>query len=154
LYKRSSDLIAGSWMIVIGALVGGPFGLPVAAVIVMSGLWSGNLRFSATTQAEPRLVVARRHQHALTRRWYLWLVIAIALTSVGFGAVHVQESTGFVPDDCGEFNPCWQDTAMWATWMLSFLGAMATAGVAVVLGVARLFVRRRNRPPSPAVAGG
>lgn len=149
LYKRTSDLIAGSWMIVIGALVGGPFGLPVAALIVLSGLWSGNLRFSAATHAEPRLIVARRHQQALTRRWYLWLIVAVAVASVGFGALYVQESTGFVPDDCGELNPCWQDTAAWATWALSFLGAMVSAGIAVVLGVARLFVRRRPTHPQP-----
>ncbi|MDH4146795.1 MAG: hypothetical protein OEY23_16675 [Acidimicrobiia bacterium] len=149
LYKRTSDLIAGSWMIVIGALAGGPFGLPVAALIVLSGLWSGNLRFSATTQSEPRLVVARRHQHALTRRWYLWLIVAVAVAGLGFGALYVQESTGFVPDDCGEFNPCWQDTAAWATWALSFLGAMVSAGIAVVLGVAHLFVRRRPTYPQP-----
>ncbi len=155
LYKRSSDLIAGSWLILIGALAGGPFGLPVAAAIVLSGMWSGNMRFGAATQSEPRLVVARRHQHALTRRWYLWLVAGAGL--FGFGLlfpllVFTDDTTDTVTTTPGVIENV-LGAAGWMAWWGSWLAAAVSTGIGGILGVAHLFVRRRSHPPAPAVTG-
>jgi len=151
LYKRSTDLVAGSWMTVIGALAGGPFGLPVAAVIVISGLWSGNLQFSTATRRDPRLVVARRNQRTLTRRWYLWLVGAAGL--FGFGLlfpllVFNEDTTNTVTSEPGVLENL-LGAAGWIAWWGSWLAAVVTTGIGILLGVAHLFVRRRPTYPQP-----
>jgi len=135
----------GSRLVLIGAVLtaSDPLFIPVAAFVIIGGLWSGRLTLSEERPDVIRLQATRRR---MTERWYFWLVIAGTLASVGFGAIYVQESTGFVPDNCTEFSPCWEDTAAWATWVLSFLGAMATGGVGVVLGVLRFFDRHHTRP--------
>ena len=84
---------------------------------------------------------ARQRSHEMTttqriaRRWYVWLGIAVVLAGVGVGAIYVQENTDLVPD-----------TAAWATFLLSFLGAMVAGGIGVVLGVLRLTNRHHTRP--------
>jgi hypothetical protein len=122
----------------------------------MSGVWSGNLRFSATTQAEPRLVVARRHQHALTRRWYLWLVAAAGLFGFGllFPVLVFTEDTGdTLITDPGLIENV-LGAAGWMAWWGTWLAAAVSAGIGVILGVAHLYLRRRYHPPTPAVASG
>lgn len=135
--------VRGSWAVIAGsALIGisSLFGLPLSVVVILTGLWTGNLRFSESEDAELRLEVRR---NSLSQRWYLWFVAAAVLGGIGFLALLISPSV--TPDNCTETNPCWEDTAMWATWILSWLSAFVTAGVGVILAGSRLFVRHRTR---------
>lgn len=66
----------------------------------------------------------------------------IVMGGLGLVTLVVWEHSGLVPADC---DYCWQDTAAWATWILSWLAAMVTGGIGIVLGVLRLFTRHQTR---------
>lgn len=91
------------------------------------------------TLLESRGARQRSHEMTTTQRiaqhWYVWLGIAVVLFGVACGAIYVQENTELVPD-----------TLAWATFMLTFLGAMATGAFGVVLGLLRLKDRHHTRP--------
>jgi hypothetical protein len=137
--------VRGSWMVIAGAALaalGDLFLIPVGALIVIAGLWTGNL---TTTEREdrPDLVGTRA---SMTSGWYRWIVAAVALGALGFATLATLEHSSVVPDSCTEANPCWQDTAAWATWILSWLAAMVTGGIGVVLGLGHLLTRHHTRP--------
>lgn len=92
------------------------------------------------TLRETRGVKQRSHdmtttRYRITQHWYAWLGMAAVLLGVGVGALYVQDFD-FVPD-----------SAAWATFMLSFVAAMVTGGMGIVLGVLRL-TNRRHSPPA------
>ena len=149
LYRRSSDLVAGSWMILVGSLLGGPFALPLAAVVVVSGAWTGNLVLSPARRDEPRLIVARRQQHGLTRRWYLWLAGAAALFAFGLLfplLVFSDDPNSITADEPGVLENI-LGAIGWMAWWGSWLAAAVAGGVGALLGVAHLFLRRRPTYP-------
>ena len=144
LVRRRHDLISGSQLILAGSLMTllGIELLPLGLIVLISGFWTGNLQLSSR-EDEPELAPVRRQQVDMTRRWYLWLVAAAALGAIGFLVLLIWPSV--TPDNCTEFNPCWEDTAAWATWILSWLAAIVTGGIGVILGGLRLLVRHRTR---------
>jgi len=125
---------------VLGAL-GELFLVPVGAVIIIGGLWTGELTTSDAPD-RPNLQVTRR---SITSTWWRWLAAAGALVVIGFVTLLVWENSGIVPDDCTEANPCWEDSAAWATWILSWLAAMVTGGIGSVLGILHLRARHHTR---------
>lgn len=120
-----------------------PILIPVAALVIVGGLWSGDLAISEERAEAIRLDAMRR---SMTDTWYRWLVAAVALGVLGFATLVVWESSGFVSDDCTEASPCWQGTVAWATWIISWLAAVVTGGIGIVLGALRLFARHHTRP--------
>lgn len=145
LASRRQHPVRGSRMVVAGAVLGAlgePFLVPVGAAIIIGGLWTGELTTSDAPD-RPDLQVTRR---SITSTWWRWLVAGAALGALGFVILVVWEHSGIVPDGCTEANPCWEDTAAWATWILSWLAAMVTGGIGVVLGVLRLATRHHTRP--------
>ena len=138
-------VVAGSRLVIAGAVVAGlsdPVVLVVAPLVLIGGLWSGNLVLSDEGTDVVRLEAMQR---SITDRWYWWLVGAAGLLAVGFATLVVWDSTGLVPADCTETNPCWEDSAAWATWILSWLAAAVTGAVGVLLGVLRLVSRHHTR---------
>lgn len=129
-------VIAGSWMIAVGALVPilGIFTIPLAALIVIGGLWTGQLQLRGTADAP--------HLH-LTSRWYVWLVTASILFATGLGALVVlgdgQTATG--EDDLSLIS-----SLAYFAWILSWFAAVITAGIGVVLSAKRVLARHRTRP--------
>lgn len=144
LVSRRHHPVRGSRIIIAGAVLG-VLGelllLPVSAVIVISGLWTGELTTSDAPD-RPDLQVTRG---SITASWWRWLAAAGALGVFGFVTLLVWESSGLVPDDCSEANPCWEDTAAWATWILSWLAAVAAGGIGTVLGILHFFARHHTR---------
>lgn len=136
--------VLGSRMIVVGAAttVLGLFLIPVAALIVIGGVWTGNLQLRGKADELPLQPV--RHQAAdLTTRWYLWLVAAPVLFIIGLGALLVlgdgQTATG--EDDTGLVAGL-----AYLAWILSWLGAVLATGIGIAFGVRRGFARHRARP--------
>jgi len=142
LVARQSNIMTGSWLIVAGCVVGSdPILLPLSALVVISGLWTANLQLSGLA-GEPTLRVALRQQTVMTRWWYLWFVGATVLFAIGFGALMVmgdgQTATG--EDDLSVINGL-----AWFVWVLSWLGAIVSAGLGVILGTLRGVLRHRTR---------
>jgi hypothetical protein len=137
-------VITGSRMIVAGAAVTvlGVFLIPVAALIVIGGLWTGHLRLFGTAD-DQHLQSARPQPADLTARWYLWLVAAIILVVVGLGALAIlgdgQTATG--QDDDGLIA-----SLAYFAWILSWLGALISTGMGIGFGAKRGIVRHRTRP--------
>jgi hypothetical protein len=143
---RRHQFVAGSRLIIAGAVLAAmdPVFIPISAFVIIGGMWTGNVVASQRPDV-PRLEIARR---SMTTGWYRWLIAAAVLGAAGLGILLFWENSGFVPDDC---NLCWQDSAAWATWILSWMTAMVTAGIGVALGVLRLFGRHNARQDSPQV---
>ena len=136
--------VVGSWAVITGAVLfalAEPLATPLSLVVVVGGLWTGNL-VTSRHKAEATIPIAPR-QSSLANRWYLWLSVAAALGAVGFIVLLVWPAV--VPDHCTETNPCWQDSAAWAAWILSWMAAFVTGGIGVLLGGLRLLVRHRTR---------
>jgi hypothetical protein len=112
-------------------------------LVVIGGLWSGQLALSAERADRIHLEVPRR---SLTDGWYRWIIAGVVLGAAGMVTLVVWEHSGVVPDNCTEFDPCWQDSAAWATWILSWLAAMVTGGIGVLLGILRFVTRHHTRP--------
>lgn len=144
LASRRWHPVRGSRMVVVGAVLGAlgeVFLVPVFAAIIIGGLWTGELTTSDAPD-RPDLQVTRR---SITSTWWRWLAAAGALGVLGFVTLVVWENSGLVPDDCTEANPCWEDTAAWATWILSWLAAMVTGAIGTVLGILHLLTRHHTR---------
>lgn len=141
---RRQRLVSGSRMVIGGAVLAAfdPLVIPVSALVIIGGLWSGNL---ATTDRDDRPPLEISQQW-LTAQWYRWLIAAVILGAAGFAVLVIWENSGLVPDDCTEANPCWEDSAAWLAWILSWFAAMVTGGIGIVLGVLRLLTRHRTRP--------
>ena len=137
-------VIAGSRMITVGTAltVLSVFLIPVAAIILIGGLWTGQLQLSDKVD-EQDLQPVRPPPSDITARWHQWLFAAVFLSALGFGALVVlgdgQTATG--EDDTGLINGL-----AWLTWMFSWLGAVISAGFGVFLGAKRVVVRHRTRP--------
>ena len=134
LIRRQADLVNGSQLIFAGAaltLVGGLEFIPVGIIVLVSGFWTGNLQLSEPSDA-PDLRPARDHQITMTRYWYLWLGAATALFAVGW--------LPLIFDDPNDLT-----TGGWFIWVLTWLGAIVTGGIGVILAGLRLIVRHRTR---------
>jgi hypothetical protein len=134
--------VAGSWMIIgSGALFAfSVVGIPIALVVVGGGLWMGNLVPTEKTAAKLDLTP---RENSITERWYRWLFAAAGLGLLGFLVLLIWPVV--TPDHCTEFDPCWEDTLAWATWILSWMAGVATTAVGVALAAAR-FTRHHTRP--------
>lgn len=136
--------VVGSWTVIAGAVLfalAEPLATPLSIVVIVGGLWTGNL-VTSRHKAETVIPLAPR-QSSLTNRWYLWLTVAAALGAVGFIVLLVGPAV--TPDNCTETNPCWQGAAAWAAWILSWMAAIVTGGIGVILGGLHLLVRHRTR---------
>ncbi len=136
--------VAGSWMTIGGAALfalGDPIGIPIALIVIIGGLWTGNLVTSA--RRADQLDVSP-HQASLTEHWYRWLMTAVGLGALGFLVLIIWPL--MTPDNCTEANPCWEDSLAWAAWILSWMSAFITAGIGVILGSLHFVVRHRTRP--------
>lgn len=144
LATRRQRTLTGSRLVVAGAVLVAldPLFIPLSAVVIIGGLWSGNLALTDEQADSIRLAATRR---SLSQGWYRWLVAAILLTGIGFGVAGIAEAA-IDTDQCTETNPCWQGTAAWATFTISLLGAMVTGGIGVVLGILRILTRHHTRP--------
>lgn len=141
---RRQRPVAGSRLVVVGAVLAAmdPIFIPVSALVIIGGLWSGNLALSEG-RADPIHLQATRR--SLTQGWYRWLTASIVLIVIGFGATGVVDAVSDT-ERCTEADPCWEGTAIWATWIISLLAAMVTGGIGVVLGLLRLVTRHHTRP--------
>jgi hypothetical protein len=70
----------------------------------------------------------------MTLRWYLWFVIAAVLFAIGFGALMVM---GDGKTATGEDDLSVIKGLAWVAWILSWFGALASAGYGIVLGSRR-----------------
>lgn len=132
LVRRRSDPISGSQMIVAGAaltLVGGLEFIPVGIIVLVSGFWTGNLQLSATSDA-PDLEPVRQHQINMTRFWFVWLAGAAVLFAIGW-----------IPLIAEGGDLTWG----YFIWVLSWLGAIVTGGIGVILAGLRLTLRHHRR---------
>lgn len=107
--------------------------IAVAALLVLAGLalLSPAVAIPVAVVAGLVVVRARRHDRPIagevthmTRGWYLWLAAGAILFGVGYTTLAV----------AGEDA----STAVWATWVLSWLFAAIAAAVGVALGATRL----------------
>ena len=144
LWVRRQHVVRGSRMVVAGAVLAAldPIFIPVAALVIIGGFWSGNLALSDERAEAIRLEATRR---SMTNGWYRWLIAAVLILGVGLGMTAAGEAA-FETEQCTEANPCWEGTAVWAAFVLSFLGAMVTGGIGVVLGLLRFASRHHTRP--------
>lgn len=135
--------VAGSWVVIVGSVLfafADPLAIPVAALVLIGGLWTGNLVTSHGRLADVDLAPRRE---SLTSRWFVWLATGAALGLVGFAVLAIWPLV--TPDTCTDKTPCWQDSAAWATWILSWMAGMVTGGIGLVLGALRLIGRHRTR---------
>ena len=134
--------VAGSWMILGGGVLiaYSLLGIPVGVVVIATGLWTGNLVLNEHSAS--KLDLSPRDTSA-TEHWYRWIMAAVLLGALGFAVLLIWPAV--TPDNCTEFNPCWEDTVAWATWILSWMAAAATASVGVILAGVR-FTRHHTRP--------
>lgn len=144
LATRRQRVVTGSRLIVAGSVLAAfdPIFIPVSALLIIGGLWSGNLALSEDRADTIRLDVARR---SLTEGWHRWLTAAIVLIVVSFGVTGILDAVSDT-ERCTEADPCWEGTAIWATWIISLLAAMVTGGIGVVLGLLHLLTRHHTRP--------
>lgn len=144
MWVRRQRVVTGSRLVVAGAVLAAldPIFIPVAALVVIGGFWSGNLALSAERADAIHLEATRR---SMTDGWYRWLLAAVLILGVGLGMTTAGEAV-FETEKCTEANPCWEGTAVWAAFVISFLGAIVTGGIGVVLGLLRLTTRHHTRP--------
>lgn len=131
LVRRQTDLVGGSQQVAVGALVASMSGfefIPLAILVVLGGLWTGNLQLSEQAEGTDVLTVLDRRAR-LTNRWYVWLAVGAALFAVGW--------LPLVFD-----NPMFGG---WYTWVLAWFGAIVTGGIGVILAGLRLALRHRTR---------
>lgn len=91
LVTRRQRTLAGSRLVVVGAVLTAldPLFIPLSGLVVIGGLWSGNLALTSDRADSIRLEPTRR---SLTEYWYRWLVAAIILTGSGFGVAGIAEA--------------------------------------------------------------
>ena len=134
LARRRSHVVSGSQLVAAGAvlsLAGGLEFLPVGVIVLVSGLWTGNLQISSADDV-PDLRLSPGRQAGMTRHWYVWLGVAVACFAVGWIPLVFDD-----PDDLGG--------AGYFLWALSWLFAIVTGGIGVILAGLRVVVRHRTR---------
>jgi hypothetical protein len=138
---RGRRLVVGCRLIIVGAVLIAmdPIFIPVAGLIIIGGLFTGDL---VTSERDHRPPVAMTRD-SMTTRWYRWIVAGVVLGGIGFATLLVGDAIG--TEECTESNPCWEGTAVWATWVVSWLAAMVTGGIGIVLGLLRLLDRHHTR---------
>jgi hypothetical protein len=147
LVQRQRSLITGSRLIFAGSvftLFGGLEFIPIGMIVLISGFWTGNLQLSEG-EDEPELHPVRRQQVDMTARWYMWLIAAAVLFGFGFGMLVLADVLEGTALDCDDPDGCLADSALWAAWILSWLGAIVTGGIGVIMGGLRFVVRHRTR---------
>lgn len=132
LARRRANPVSGSQLIVAGAalaMIGGLEFIPVGIVVLISGFWTGNLRLTERSDS-PDLQPVRRHQIDMTRNWQLWFGASVLLFGIGWVPLIIEG-----------------DDLTWGyfIWILSWLGAMVTGAVGVILAALHLAVRHRTR---------
>lgn len=143
LVAKQRRIISGSRMITVGALamILAVELIPVTALIVIGGLWTGNLQLSPSDD-DSSLQLVHQKEVDMTTWWYLWFGLAAILFAVGFGALAIlgdgltaagEEDTGVVAG------------LAWIVWILSWLGAIISAGLGIVFGVRRGVDRNRTQ---------
>ena len=131
LIRRQSDLISGSRMIVAGAaltLFGLEF-MAVGIIVLVSGFWTGNLQLSEPSEA-PDLRPVRHQQIIMTHYWFMWLAGAALLFAIGW-----------IPLIAEGGDLTWG----YFIWVLSWLGAIVTGAVGVILAGLRFTLRHHTR---------
>ena len=131
LIRRQSDLIGGSQMIVAGAALT-LFGLEsmgVGIIVLVSGFWTGNLQLSAPSEA-PDLQPVRQQQISMTHYWFLWLAGAALLFAIGW-----------IPLIAEGGDLTWG----YFIWVLSWLGAIVTGSIGIILAGLRFTLRHHTR---------
>jgi hypothetical protein len=134
--------VLGSWLTMVGAAAAvatDPILAPLAAAVVIAGLWTGRLQ---TSEAADEPVTLQHRQAGLTRRWYWWLLASAALFGIGllFPYFVFDEPTGVETEDDGGLL----GIVLWMTWWGSWLVALVAAGLGVILGGMHLLVRHRT----------
>jgi hypothetical protein len=76
----------------------------------------------------------------MTMRWYLWFVVAAVLLAIGFGALVV---LGDGETATGEDDTSLLNGLAWLAWILSWFGAIVSAGYGIFLGNRVLRDRKR-----------
>ena len=131
LIRRQSNLIGGSQMIVAGAALT-LFGLEsmgVGIIVLVSGFWTGNLQLSAPSEA-PDLQPVRQQQISMTHYWFLWLAGAALLFAIGW-----------IPLIAEGGDLTWG----YFIWVLSWLGAIVTGSIGIILAGLRFTLRHHTR---------
>ena len=133
LVRRQSDVISGSRLIVVGAALtlAGLEVMPVGIIVLISGFWTGNLQLSEPTD-QVQLQPVSNQQVTMTRYWYLWLACAAVLFGVGW-----------IPLIAEGGDLTWG----YFIWVFSWLGAIITGAIGVVLAGLRFTVRHHTRRP-------
>jgi hypothetical protein len=140
---RSRHLVAGSWMIGVGAVPGLASVLfPAGLAVLIGGVWTGNLAFR-----EPPAGIALDQALADRRArvagiWWRWLILAALFAAAGFAVLYAGDYLG---GQDSEEEPTVLGGVVWLLWSLSWLAAAVTAAVGVVLAVMQLGVRHRTR---------
>lgn len=134
LARRRTHVVSGSQLVAAGAvlsLAGGLDFIPVGILVLISGFWTGNLQLSTADDA-PDLRPSPARQDGMTRHWYVWLGVAAACFAVGWVPLVLDD-----PDDLGN--------AGYFIWALSWLFAIVTGGIGLILAGLRAIVRHRTR---------
>ena len=142
LVKRQSNIVTGSRLIFAGSvmtLIGAFELIPIGMIVLISGFWTGNLQMSETEDL-PELHPVRRQQLDMTAKWHLWLVGAAVLFVVGLATIASAEAMIDIDDEDNVFGGL-----AWLVWVLSWLGAIVTGGIGIILGALRGLVRHRTR---------
>ena len=115
--------------------------LPLGLAVLLSGIWTGNLVFSAKPVVIPpqQLIAARRERAG--RSWYRWIGAALVLVALGFAALVIGDQTL----EPGVDDNSLAGTAVWALWLLSWTAAGVTACMGVALGVLHAVTRHHTR---------
>jgi hypothetical protein len=140
---RNHHLTAGSWMIAIGTIPTLMTLFPLALVLFVGGIWTGNLAFRDPPAglAADQVLVERRAQ--LVDVWWRCLILAVVLTAIGFGVLH---AAGSLYDSGSESEPTVLGGVAWLLWMLSWAAAAISGAIGVILGIMNIVVRHRTRP--------
>jgi hypothetical protein len=140
---RGRHLTAGSWMITLGMIPSLMSLFPLALVLFIGGLWTGNLSFRdppAPLAAEQ--VLAERRAH-LVEVWWRWLLLAAVLFAIGWGVLYAE---GSLYDTGTESEPTVGGGIAWLLWMLSWGAAAISGALGVILAVMNIVTRHRTRP--------
>jgi hypothetical protein len=137
-------VVSGSRMIVVGAAATVPsiFLIPVAALTVIGGLWTGHLQLAGTADVQ-NLQPPRPQAADPATRWYMWLVAALLLFLVGLGAAAI---LGDGQTASGEDDNSIIAGLAYLAWILSWLAAVISTGLGIVFGAKQGIARHRTRP--------
>jgi hypothetical protein len=92
-----------------------------------------------------KLGAIRQQQIDLTARWYVWLGAAAVLFAFGCGVLVVAGILEGGPLDCDDADGCLADSILWAASLFSWLAAIVTGGIGIIMGVLRWVVHHRAK---------